>query len=128
MLQPSFDGKNSIYTIDTDGLITVTDINSGDIIWKFDLELDVTSLLHHDGHLYFGTADGKIFGYKVEHLRDNSSIFQFDRHSNLLTTQMFPHRFLLQLQSDIASPAVGIDDLIYFKQGDGDTVAINLVI
>ena len=32
----------------------------------------------------------------------------------------------LQLQSEIASPAVGIDDLIYFKQGDGDTVAINL--
>ena len=63
VLQPSFDGKNSIYTIDTDGLITVTDINSGDIIWKFDLDLDVTPAYHHVAST--GTADGKIFVIKL---------------------------------------------------------------
>ena len=127
VLQPSFDGKNSIYTIDTDGLITVTDINSGDISWKFDLDLDVTSgLLHHDGHLYFGTADGKIFGYKVEHLRENSSILSSIDIVGFIDDADVSPSLSLQLQSEIASPAVGIDDLIYFKQGDGDTVAINL--
>ncbi len=127
VLQPSFDGKNSIYTIDTDGLVTATDINSGDISWKFDLNLDVTSgLLYHNGHLYFGTADGKIFGYRVDYLKENSSILSSIDIVGLINDSDIPPSLSLQLQSEIASPAVGIDDLIYFKQGDGDTVAINL--
>ena len=127
VLQPSFDGKNSIYTIDTDGLVTATDINSGDISWKFDLNLDVTSgLLYHNGHLYFGTADGKIFGYRVDYLKENSSILSSIDIVGLINDSDIPPSLSLQLKSEIASPAVGIDDFIYFKQGDGDTVAINL--
>ena len=128
VLQPSFDGQNMIYTIDTDGLVSVVDIYSGDIKWNFKLDLDVTSGLHyHQEHIYFGTSDGKIYGFKVDDLRKNKSILDTIDLVGLINDAEVLPTLSLQLQSEVVSPAVGVDDLIYVKQGDGDTVAINLV-
>ena len=127
VLQPSYDGQNSIYTIDTDGLVSVVDISSGDIKWNFKLNLDVTSgLLYHQGHIYFGTSDGKIYGYKVNDLHENTSILSTFDLVGLINDDEVPPTLSLQLQSEVVSPAIGADDLIYVKQGDGDTAAINL--
>ncbi len=128
VLQPSFDGKNTIYTIDTHGLVSAIDIRSGNIEWSFKLKLDVTSGLHyHSGHIYFGTSDGKIFGYKVDHLKENTSVISAIDFVGLVSDVEVMPTLSLQLQSEVASPAIGVDNLIYFKQGDGDTVAVNLL-
>ena len=128
VLQPSFDGKNTIYTIDTHGLVSAIDIRSGNIEWSFKLKLDVTSGLHyHNGHIYFGTSDGKIFGYKVDHLKENTSVISAIDFVGLVSDVEVMPTLSLQLQSEVASPAIGVDNLIYFKQGDGDTVAVNLL-
>ena len=128
VLQPSFDGKNTIYTIDTHGLVSAIDIRSGDIEWSFKLKLDVTSGLHyHSGHIYFGTSDGKIFGYKVDHLKENTSVISAIDFVGLISDVEVTPTLSLQLQSEVASPAIGVDNLLYFKQGDGDTVAVNLL-
>ena len=128
VLQPSFDGKNTIYTIDTNGLVSAIDIRSGNIEWSFKLKLDVTSGLHyHNGHIYFGTSDGKIFGYKVDHLKENTSVISAIDFVGLVSDVEVMPTLSLQLQSEVASPAIGVDNLIYFKQGDGDTVAVNLL-
>ena len=128
VLQPSFDGQNTIYTIDTDGLVSVVDIDSGDTKWNFKLNLDVTSGLHyHREHIYFGTSDGKIYGYKVDDLRENDSIFDTIDLVGLINDVEVLPTLSLQLQSEVVSPAIGANDLIYVKQGDGDTVAINLI-
>lgn len=128
VLQPSFDGEYTIYTIDTAGLVSAVDINSGDILWNFKLNLDVTSGLYfYRGHIYFGTSDGKIYGYEVSQLKQNTSILSSLNFVGLIDDVEVMPTLSIQLQSEVASPAIGIDDLIYIKQGDGDTVAINIV-
>ncbi len=128
VLQPSFDGKNMIYTIDTSGLVSVIDINSGDTKWSYKLNLDVTSgLYYYQGSIYFGTSDGKIYGFEVDYLKNNASIFHTIDLVGLINDAEALPTLSLQLQSEVASPAIGAGDLIFVKQGDGDTVAINLV-
>lgn len=127
VLQPSYDGQNIIYTIDTNGLVSVIDVNNGETKWSYKLNLDVTSgLYYHQGHIYFGTSDGKIYGYNVDHLRENTSILTTIDLVGLINDADVMPSLSLQLQSEVVSPAIGIDDLLFIKQGDGDTVAINL--
>ena len=63
ILQPAYN-NDSIYTIDSSGLISSINSSDGDENWTYSLNLDVTSgISFHDGYLFFGTLDGKIYGY-----------------------------------------------------------------
>ena len=74
-LQPIFFNNNS-YTIDSEGLITSINLSSGEINWVHDLNLDVSSgLSFHNDMLFFGTHDGKYYGYKVDRLASSSYEF-----------------------------------------------------
>ena len=126
ILQPTYDNKNTIYTIDTDGLITSTNIKNGDENWSYDLDIDVTSgLLVHNNYLFFGASDGMFYGYKLDHF--NQGIKYLDKLNilNVFDDSEIPPDIRIQLKSEAVSPAIGVDNLIYVKLGDGDTVAIN---
>ena len=128
VLQPAFDLDETIYTIDTDGLISSVNIISGDINWKFNVDLDVTSgLLYYNEILYFGTSDGYLYGFSVDELSNNQNLIsRFDFTGMLPDSELNPE-LKVALKSEIASPAIGLDNLIFFKLADGDTVAINIL-
>ena len=126
ILQPTYDNKNTIYTIDTDGFITSTNIETGDENWSYSLDIDVTSgLLIHNNHLFFGASDGVFYGYKIEHFNQNIKYLDKLNVMNVFDKSDIQPDMMIQLKSEAVSPAIGVDNLVYIKLSDGDTVAIN---
>jgi len=126
VLQPIF-FNNTSYTIDSEGLITSIDLSSGKIKWVYDLDLDVSSGLSlHNDMLFFGTNDGKYHGYKMDKLASSYSFFDKFEITSLLQASSVKPDLLVQLLSEVSSPGLGIDNLIFMKLDDGGTVAINI--
>ena len=64
VLQPSFDSKNNIYTIDSDGLINSIDSQTGDRNWSQNMNLDVTSgITSYKDLVFFGTTSTMLWKY-----------------------------------------------------------------
>ena len=125
-LQPVFSDNNS-YTIDSEGLITSIDLSSGKIKWVHDLDLDVSSgLTMHNNMLFFGTNDGKYYGYKLDKLSSSYDFFNKLDITSLFRTSSVESDLLVQLLSEVSSPGLGIGNLIFIKLDDGNTVAINI--
>lgn len=126
ILQPAYDNKNTIYTIDADGFITSTNIETGDENWSYSLDIDVTSgLLIHNNYLFFGASDGVFYGYKIEHFNQNIEYLDKLNVMNVFDRLDIQPDMMIQLKSEVASPAIGVDNLVYIKLSDGDTVAID---
>jgi len=126
VLQPIF-FNNTSYTIDSEGLITSIDLSSGKIKWVYDLDLDVSSGLSlHNDMLFFGTNDGKYHGYKMDKLASSYSFFDKFEITSLLQASSVKPDLLVQLLSEVSSPGLGIDNLIFIKLDDGGTAAINI--
>ena len=125
-LQPVF-SDNSAYTIDSEGLITSIDLSSGKIKWVYDLDLDVSSGLSlHNDMLFFGTNDGKYYGYKIDRLVSSHNFFTKIDITTLFKKSSIEPDLLIQLLSEVSAPGLGIDNLIFTKLDDGNTVAINI--
>ena len=126
VLQPIFFNNNS-YTIDSEGLITSIDLSSGNIKWVYDLNLDVSSGLSlHNNMLFFGTNDGKYHGYKIDRLASSYDFFDKLDITSLFQKSSIKPDLLVQLLSEVSSPGLGVDNLIFIKLDDGNTVAINI--
>ena len=124
-LQP-FLFEDTIYTIDTDGVVTATNVLNADKDWSYNLDMDVSSgLLFHNNIFYFGTPDGKLYGYHIDKISSGNSFKDaFDFTGVFETSALIPDTSI-QLNSEIASAATGVDDLVFVKLDDGDTVAVN---
>ena len=126
VLQPIFFNNNS-YTIDSEGLITSIDLSSGKVKWVHDLDLDVSSGLSlHNNMLFFGTNDGKYHGYKIDRLASSYEFFDKLDITSLFQKSSVEPDLLVQLLSEVSSPGLGIDNLIFIKLDDGNSVAINI--
>ena len=125
-LQPAF-LDNTSYTIDSEGLVTAIDLLSGNIKWIYDLDLNVSSGLSiHKDILFFGTSDGKYYGYKIDSLSSSYGFLDRLDITSLMRDSSADPDVLVQLVSEVSSPGLGIDNLIFVKLDDGDTVAINI--
>ena len=125
-LQPAFSNNHS-YTIDSEGLITSIDLSSGKIKWIYDLDLKVSSgLAFHNDMLFFGTNDGKYYGYKIDKLSSSYGFLDKIDITALFQKSSIKADLLVQLPSEVSSPGLGIDNLIFVKLDDGSTVAINI--
>jgi outer membrane protein assembly factor BamB len=126
VLQPVFFNNNS-YIIDSEGLITSIDLSSGKVKWVHDLDLDVSSGLSlHNNMLFFGTNDGKYYGYKIDKLASSYEFFDKLDITSLFQKSSVEPDLLVQLLSEVSSPGLGIDNLIFIKLDDGNSVAINI--
>ena len=126
VLQPVFFNNNS-YIIDSEGLITSIDLSSGKVKWVHDLDLDVSSGLSlHNNMLFFGTNDGKYHGYKIDRLASSYEFFDKLDITSLFQKSSVEPDLLVQLLSEASSPGLGIDNLIFIKLDDGNSVAINI--
>jgi outer membrane protein assembly factor BamB len=126
VLQPVFSNNNA-YTIDSEGLITSIDLSSGKIKWAYDLNLDVSSGLSlHNDMLFFGTNDGKYYGYKIDRLVSPYNFFTKLDITTLFKKSSIKPDLLIQLLSEVSSPGLGMGNLIFIKLDDGNTVAIDI--
>ena len=125
ILQPSYN-NNSIYTIDSNGFISSINLSDGDENWTYSLNLDVTSgISFHDGYLFFGTSDGKIYGYKIDRLKSSDNFFDDLNVINLLDKKTLEPDMMVELKSEVSTPITGMDEKIFVRLSDGDTLAIN---
>jgi len=81
----------------------------------------------HDDKLFFGTNDGLYFAFDISSINKPYSILNNLNFVNILNDSMIEPYMKIQLKSEASSPAVGIDDLIFIKTDDGDTVAIDFI-
>ena len=126
VLQPAFK-DDTAYTIDSDGLVTSIDILSGNINWRYNLNLNVSSgLCVHNNMLFFGTNDGNFYGYAINRLMSKYSFLDKINIINMLDKSEIDPDVLIQLKSEASSAAIGVDNLVYIKLDDGDTTAINI--
>ena len=125
ILQPAYN-NDSIYTIDSSGLINSINSNDGDENWAYSLNLDVTSgISFHDGYLFFGTLDGKIYGYNINRLKSSDNFFNDLSVINLLDKKTLEPDMMVELNSEVSAPITGMDEKIFVRLSDGDTLAIN---
>ena len=126
VLQPVFkDGVS--YSIDSKGYVSAIDLLNGELIWRYDLDMEVSSGLGlHDNKIFFGTNDGMYYGISLDKLISPYSIFDTLDFINILDDTDIEPDMSLQLKSEASSPAIGIDNLILIKLDDGDTTAINI--
>jgi outer membrane protein assembly factor BamB len=127
VLQPVFFNGIS-YSIDNTGYVSAVDLQNGNLLWEYDLDLKVSSGLGlHDDKLFFGTNDGLYFAFDISSINKPYSILNNLNFVNILNDSMIEPYMKIQLKSEASSPAVGIDDLIFIKTDDGDTVAIDFI-
>ena len=125
VLQPAYNDGN-IYTIDSNGLIHSINSSDGDENWSYSLNLDVTSgISFHNGYLFFGTFDGKIYGYDIDRLKLSNDFFDDLNVINLLNKKTLDPDMMIELNSEVSAPITGMDEKIFVRLSDGDTLAIN---
>ena len=125
-LQPVF-SNNVSYTIDSEGRVTAIDLSSGSIKWVYDLELNVSSGLSlHQNMLFFGTSDGKYYGYEIDSLNSSYGLLDRLNITSLLRESLIKPDVFVQLISEVSSTGLCIDNLMFIKLGDGNTVAVNI--
>ena len=125
-LQPVF-SNNVSYTIDSEGRVTAIDLSSGSIKWVYDLELNVSSGLSlHQNMLFFGTSDGKYYGYEIDSLNSSYGLLDRLNITSLLRESLIKPDVFVQLISEVSSTGLGIDNLMFIKLDDGNNVAVNI--
>jgi len=127
VLQPSFDSKNNIYTIDSDGLINSIDSQTGDRNWSQNMNLDVTSgITSYKDLVFFGTTDGKIYAIKSDRLKESDNLFNVYSIPFISDSLPVKPEWHFQLKSESIAPVVGSYNNIFIKTNDGDTLAIDI--
>ncbi|MBS83146.1 MAG: hypothetical protein CMD65_03325 [Gammaproteobacteria bacterium] len=129
VLQPYFDGINTIYSVDYKGVVTAIDINSGDKLWstRTNYTNNITSgISYHNNVVYFGSLDAKLYGYDIDYLKNNESYFDSIDITSILTQNILEPTKVIQLDSEIISPAVLIDNQIFLKTSNGHIYAYDL--
>lgn len=127
VLQPAFDNKKNIYIIDSDGLITSVDSQTGNKNWSQDMDLDVTSgISTHKDLIFFGTSDGKIYCLSREVLNESDNLFSITNIPFISDSLPVKPKWHFQLKSESIAPAVGSYNNIFVKTNDGDTLAIDI--
>jgi len=126
VLQPVF-LDDVAYTIDSNGFISATNLYDGNTLWTASLDMEVSSGLSvHNNKIFFGTNDGRYYGYDIEDLGDSYSFFNSINFIDFLSDKSFNPILNIQLKTEASSPAIGINDLVFVKLDDGDTAAINI--
>ena len=90
--------------------------------------MDISSGLGlHDDRLFFGTNNGMYYAFSISKLMKPYSILDNLDFINILDDSAVEPDMKIQLKSEASSPATGIDNLVFIKLDDGDTVAIDYI-
>ncbi len=118
--------NDTIYTVDTDGLLSAIDLTSGDINWNIPTNREISSGLSFiNNSICLGTARAKLICHNVDLLASNRHTPIISSLSNLTTFSEYPADIELDLITELAAPVVAINNLFLLKLDNDDLYLIN---
>jgi len=118
--------NNTIFTIDTDGLLSAIDLTDGDINWSIPTNREISSGLSMiNNSICLGTARAKLICHNINLLASNQHTPIITSLSNLTKFSEYPADTELDLITELAAPVVGINNLFLLKLDNDDLYLIN---
>ena len=118
--------NNNIYTIDTDGLLSSVELTSGNINWSVPTNREISSGLSLlNNSICLGTANAKLICHDISRLSSNTHTPLITSLSNLTKYSDYPADIELDLVTELAAPAIGINNLFLLKLDNDDLYLVN---
>ena len=118
--------NNILYTIDTNGLLSAIDLNSGNIKWSVPTNREISSGLSIvNDSICLGTASAKLICHEIDSLASNkhtpliTSLVNFTKYSE------YPADVEVDLITELAAPIVSINNLFLLKLDNDDLYLID---
>ena len=120
------ENNNTIYTIDTDGLLSAIDLTNGNISWSIPTNREISSGLSVlNNSICLGTVRAKLVCHNIDLLASNKHTPIITSLSNLTNFSKYPVDTELDLVTELAAPVVGINNLFLLKLDNDDLYLIN---
>jgi outer membrane protein assembly factor BamB len=118
--------NNILYTIDTNGLLSAIDLNSGNIKWSVPTNREISSGLSIvNDSICLGTASAKLICHEIDSLASNkhtpliTSLVNFTKYSE------YPADVEVDLITELAAPIISINNLFLLKLDNDDLYLID---
>ena len=113
--------NNSIYSVDSNGLLSAVSSDNGEIIWQISTNYDVSSGISLvNNKICLGTTDAKLICFKINSLSDSSHVPILTSIKNSTTFSKKVPDIKIDLLSELASPVLPINNLILMKLDNDD--------
>jgi outer membrane protein assembly factor BamB len=120
--------NNTIFTVDTDGLLSAIDLTDGDINWSIPTNREISSGLSMiNNSICLGTSSAELICHNINQLASNQHTPIITSLSNLTKFSEYPADTHLDLITELAAPVVGINNLFLLKLDNDDLYLINPV-
>ena len=118
--------NNTIYTVDTDGLLSAIDLTNGNVKWTIPTNREISSGLSVlNNSICLGTARAKLICHSIDQLAANKHTPILTSLSNLTKLSEYPVDTEVDLITELAAPVVGINNLFLLKLDNDDLYLIN---
>ena len=118
--------NNTIYTVDTDGLLSAIDLTNGNVNWAIPTNREISSGLSVlNDSICLGTARAKLICHNINQLASNKHTPIITSLSNLTKFSEYPVDTEVDLITELAAPVVGINNLFLLKLDNDDLYLIN---
>ena len=113
--------NDTMYTVDSDGLISAVSLKNGKILWNFESEITVSSGLSIvDNNVCIGSSSAQLICYDKETLSSNKYIPVISSVSNIASLSEIDPKINIDLVSELAAPVQGINNLFLIKLDNDD--------
>ena len=113
--------NNTIYSVDSDGLLSAVSSDDGDIIWQIPTNYDVSSGISIlNNKICLGTVDAKLICLEIDYLSTNTHLPLFTSIKNSSTFSKIIPDIKIDLLTELASPVLPINNLILIKLDNDD--------
>mgnify|MGYP003314032121 FL=1 len=118
--------NNILYTIDTNGLLSAIDLNSGNIKWSVPTNREISSGLSIvNDSICLGTASAKLICHKIDLLASNEHIPLITSLANFTKYSEYPADVEVDLITELAAPIITINNLFLLKLDNDDLYLID---
>ena len=116
-----FKKNNTIYSVDSNGLLSAVSSDNGEIIWQTSTNYDVSSGISLiNNKICLGTTDAELICFKIDSLSDNNHLPFITSIKNSTTFSKRIPEIKIDLLSELASPVLPINNLILMKLDNDD--------
>ena len=118
--------NNSLYTIDTDGLLSAIDLTTGNIEWSVPTNRQISSGLSSiNNSICLGTTNAKLICHDIDLLASNKYTPLISSLSNITEFSEYPAEIEVDLITELATPTIAINNLLLLKLDNDDLYLID---
>ena len=120
--------NNTIFTVDTGGLLSAIDLTDGDTNWSIPTNREISSgLCMINNSICLATSNAELICHNINLLASNQHTPIITSLSNLTKFSEYPADTKLDLITELAAPVVAINNLFLLKLDNDDLYLINPV-